>query len=222
MTERSKQTSPKLMKVICVLVLASLVIWVGCKKQPAGQADAERPPQPEPVNTSGDEFPKPDVGPPSGPKVSLNDVIKAAKTWDPSFTTWFGKPAPDFSLTDITGKEHKLSDYRGKDIVLMFWATWCPTCRAELPHLIELRDKNPAEKLAVLAVSRENATLLERFVAREKINFPVISSTVAMPVPYGLVQYIPSTFFIDPQSKIKLAATGVVPLDDIKAVLRAE
>jgi len=174
-----------------------------------------------PLNESPDEPPEIDVVSPTDPKISLNDVIRAARTWDPSFTSWFGKPAPNFTLTDTTGKEHTLSNYAGKDVVLMFWATWCPTCRAEIPHLIELQNSSAEDKPVVLAVSRENVSLLGQFVAREKINFPVISSTTTMPMPYSLVQYIPSTFFIDRDGKIKLAVTGVVPVDEIKAIFRA-
>jgi len=210
--------------VICAIVLAALVIWAGCKRQPSGQATTERPGGPGrsgPANESPGESRDVDVEPPAGSQVSLNDVIKAARTWDTSFISWFGKPAPDFTLTDTTGKEHTLNDYAGKDVVLMFWATWCPTCRAEIPHLNELQNTDAEDKPVILAVSRESVGLLTQFVTREKISFPLISKTATMPMPYSLVQYIPSTFFIDRQGKIKLAVTGMVPVDEIKAIFRA-
>ena len=73
-------------------------------------------------------------------KMALDDVIKGAVTWRPIYTSWYGKPAIDFTLTDIKGKEHKLSDYRGKNVMFVFWATWCGPCLMEIPHLIALRN----------------------------------------------------------------------------------
>ena len=224
MTEQSKQTSRVLTVVICVIVLAPLVIWGGCKRKPSGQANTERPGspgQPGLTDAGSDKTRYVETEQPTGLKPGLNEVIRAAKTWDASFTSWFGKPAPDFTLTDTTGKAHKLSEYAGKDVILLFWATWCPTCRAEIPHLIELQNTNAEDKPVILAVSRESVSSLEGFIAREKINFAVISNTATMPMPYSLVQYIPSTFFIDRQGKIKLAVTGMVPVDEIRAILRA-
>ena len=221
MTEQGRQMSRVLTVAICAIVLSSLVIWAGCKKQPAGQADTERPGQSGPVNERPPESPETDVEPRVASTASLNDVIRAARTWDPSFTSWFGKPAPDFTLTDSSGKKHTLKDYAGKDVVLMFWATWCPTCRMEVPHLNELQNTDAEDKPVILAVSRESASLLAQFVARENISFPVISNTTTLPMPYSLVQYIPSTFFIDRQGKIKLAVTGMVPVHEIKAIFQA-
>ena len=222
MTEQGRQMSRVLTVVICAIVLSSLAIWAGCKKQPARQPDTELPGQSGPVNERPPESPDTDVEPRVASTVSLNDVIRAARTWDPSFTSWFGKPAPDFTLTDISGKKHTLKDYAGKDVVLMFWATWCPTCRMEVPHLNELQNTDAEDKPVILAVSRESVGLLTRFATSEKVSFPVISNTVAMSMPYSLVQYIPSTFFIDRQGKIKLAVTGMVPVDEIKAIFQAK
>ena len=224
MTEQSKQKSRVLTVVICAIVVAGLAIWAGCKKQPAGQADTEGPGGPgEPgaVSESPGESPNTDIESPDSSRISLKDVIKAASTWDVSFASWFGKPAPDFTLTDTTGTEHKLSNYAGKNVALMFWATWCPTCRAEIPHLVDLQNTDAEDKPVILAVSRESVSLLAEYVAREKIGFPVISNTATMRMPYSLVQYIPSTFFIDRQGRIKLAVTGMVPVNEIRAIFQS-
>jgi len=55
-------------------------------------------------------------------------TAEAPKTWDVAFASSFGKEAPDFSVKDIEGRTHKLSDYRGRNVVVVFWATWCPAC----------------------------------------------------------------------------------------------
>jgi peroxiredoxin len=156
----------------------------------------------------------------SGP--SLEDIIKAAKTWEPSFKSWYGKPAPDFTLTDIAGKEHKLQRYRGKNVLLVFWATWCPPCKIEIPHLIELRKTVSKKDLAILAISNENPSVVKKFAAQAKINYTILLDQVPLPAPYSSISAIPSAFFINPEGKIKLGTTGVLSLAEIKAIFNAE
>jgi peroxiredoxin len=154
--------------------------------------------------------------------LSLEDIIKAAKTWEPAFQAWYGKPAPDFTLTDIAGKEHKLSDYRGKNVLIVFWATWCGPCLIEIPHLIELRNTISEDDLAILAISNEIPSVVKKFVAEAKMNYTVLLDPGILPAPYNSIRAIPSSFYIGPDGKFKLASTGLVSLDEIKAIFEAE
>ena len=157
------------------------------------------------------------------PKRNLKNIISNARTWGPVYISWAGEMAPDFTLIDVTGKRHKLSDYRGKNVIIMFWATWCRPCIMELPHLIALRNTVSEDKLAMLAISNEPPALVKRFATREKINYAVFAvNTLAMPAPFRNIASIPSNFFINPDGKIKLATSGLLPLDDLKAILQAE
>ena len=155
-------------------------------------------------------------------KVDLNDIIKAAKTWRSSFQGWYGKPAPDFTLTDISGKEHKLSDYKGKNILIIFWATWCGPCKMEIPHLIELRNTLSESELAMLAISNENPDLVKSFAAKAKLNYTILTDRGGLPAPYNAIRAIPSAFFINRRGNVKLGTTGLVSLEEIKAILEAE
>ncbi|MFA7484588.1 MAG: TlpA disulfide reductase family protein, partial [Phycisphaerae bacterium] len=81
---------------------------------------------------------------------SLQQIISTAQTWQPVYRHLFGKEAPDFALADLNGRQHRLSDYRGKQVLLIFWATWCPPCRAEIPDLIKLRNRFSEDELVIL------------------------------------------------------------------------
>jgi len=147
-------------------------------------------------------------------------IAESLKTWDVAFASSFGKHAPDFSINDITGKAHKLSEYRGRNVVVVFWATWCPACNLEIPHLIELRNMLGEDKLAILAISNEEPEYLKHFAESKGINYTVASlGDNPLPEPFANVTSIPTTFFIDPEGKIKFAAVGVLPLADAKVIM---
>lgn len=153
----------------------------------------------------------------------LNNIIKQAKGWGPTQKQWYGKPASDFNLTGFDGKQHKISDYRGKNVMLIFWATWCGPCKMELPHLIALRNITPQDQLVMLAISNENQNLVKAFAEENKLNYPVFAAnTSAMPKPFNQVRGIPASFFIDPEGKIKLATEGLLSLGAMKAIIKAE
>jgi len=154
---------------------------------------------------------------------SLSQVIESGETWDVAFAAWSGKPAPNFTVTDTDGAEHRLSDYRGRNVLVVFWATWRPACNVEIPHLIELRKQFDENDLAILAVSNETAEHLKQFVAAKGINYSVVPlGDSSLPEPYADVRSIPTSFFIDKQGNIKLAAVGLVSLEDSRAILKSE
>ncbi|HCO92643.1 MAG TPA: hypothetical protein DIU00_01620 [Phycisphaerales bacterium] len=182
------------------------------------------------VNASADEIARiwagrktqVDTTPLAGTGPSLEEIIKAAKTWRPGFESWYGKPAPDFTLTDIAGKKHKLSDYRGKNVLIVFWATWCGPCIREIPDLIKLRNTVSQDKLAILAISNEDPGKVKKFVTQAKMNYTILLDPGVLPAPYNTIRAIPSSFFIDSDGKIKLGSTGMVSLEEIKAIFEAE
>jgi peroxiredoxin len=154
---------------------------------------------------------------------SKEHIVESKKTWDVAFPASFGKDAPDFTVEDIKGKTHKLSDYKGREVVVVFWATWCPACNMEIPHLIELRKMLAEDKLAILAISNEEPEHLKKFAESKGINYTVASlGDSHLPEPFANVTSIPTTFFIGPDGKIKFAAVGVVPLADAKVIMNAE
>ncbi|MBA7638091.1 Thiol-disulfide oxidoreductase ResA [subsurface metagenome] len=217
MSEQKKQTRLWPVLSVSVIILAAVVIWRATIFKPAPQTQTEHQHQHSPFESFAES-----TGDANQPKVSLNNVIKAARTWGPAYTYWYGKMAPDFTLTDIDGKQHKLSDYRGKNVMIIFWATWCRPCLIEMPHLITLRNIINEDKLAMLAISNENPVLVRNFATDRKINYTVLSDTGTMPAPYNQIRGIPCSFFIEPNGKIKLATEGMLSLGEMKAILQAD
>jgi thiol-disulfide isomerase/thioredoxin len=232
MAEQNKQKSPLVAILISAIIIAIIVVWAVVKPksaEPINQGQVNQQDQPSddtttPLTGNAGESSTAETG----LKPSLRGVIDEAKTWGPAFEPWLGRPAPDFGLTDLAGKQHKLSDYRGKNVMLIFWASWCSPCRMEIPHLIELRKTIGQDKLAMLAISligpRNTTEIVKSFLEQNKeINYTVCPAGPGdMPAPYNMVNSIPCSFFIDPQGRIKLATIGLLSLKDMKAILQAQ
>ncbi|MBT5856251.1 TlpA family protein disulfide reductase [bacterium] len=111
--------------------------------------------------------------------------------------------APDFSLQTLDGKELRLSDYKGKVVILNFWATWCGPCRLEIPGLIKLTKKYRQKDVVVIGVSTDtSAGPVASFIQEYGINYPIVMSTREMRQTYGGVTAIPMTFVIDQNQTI--------------------
>ena len=212
---------------VILLVIVAVSQLASCRSdEPEKEETVSENAQPEPTVAAKPDT-TPDTTPVAAPKPVLNDVIKKARYWGPAYTPWYGKAAPDFTLTDINGKEHKLSDYRGKNVMLVFWATWCPPCLVEIPDLIKLRSRFSDENLAILAITDEKPDKVKKFVAAKKMNYTILLEKGKMPNPFGVMRIystsgIPCSFFIKPDGKIKIATTGVLSLNEILAVLQAD
>jgi cytochrome c biogenesis protein CcmG/thiol:disulfide interchange protein DsbE len=125
--------------------------------------------------------------------------------------------APDFVLKDIEGKNVQLSQYRGKVVVVEFWATWCPPCKATIPGLIAVQEKYAGKGLVVLGVSIDEGddlrSKLSAFSKEHKINYPVLLGSEEVSRAYGVMS-IPATFLVGKDQKIISAYKGYV--DDLE------
>lgn len=135
--------------------------------------------------------------------------------------------APDFELTDIrTGKSVRLSDFKGKAVLLNFWATWCPPCRAEIPWLIDLQKQYGSQGLQVLSVAMDDASAatIAKFARDTGINYPVLQGTNKLAEQYGGVDALPVAFFIDREARISKRVFGAASQheveDNVKSVLQ--
>lgn len=135
-----------------------------------------------------------------------------------------GAAAPDFTLTDLQGQPVKLSDLRGKAVVLNFWATWCPPCKEEIPWFIELQKRYGAAGLQVVGVSMDDGDQkdVEKFAAENSINYPVLFGKENVAAQYGGIDYLPTTFYIDRNGVVLDRVFGQPGRDEIERnVMRA-
>lgn len=115
-----------------------------------------------------------------------------------------GYPAPDFALLDLSGREYRLSDLRGKIVFLNVWATWCPPCREEMPSMERLHRSLAGRDFVMLAISEDaqGRQVVEPFVRQLGLTFPVLLDPDGfIPKRYGVTGY-PETFVIDRAGRI--------------------
>lgn len=132
------------------------------------------------------------------------------------------KPAPNFTLEDANGAAVKLSDYKGKVVLLDFWATWCHGCGTEIPWFIEYQDKYKKSGLAVIGVSMDDDgwKVVKPFIAEKKMNYAVLLGTADVAKLYR-VEDMPVTVLIDREGKIAESYFGVVDRAACEARIQA-
>ena len=231
MNKESRRTPIWFLMLLSLALLG--LVSLACRKEPREQSGAQKPPaggsRTAPASARDRTATGADQTAQTGkePQVRLADVIAAARSWYPVFEAFARKPAPDFTVKDIMGQEHKLSSYRGRQALVVIWAPWCGACKMEIPDLVELRKAIPQNQLAILALSPvtpDNTEEMVRLFVQQigTINYAVAAvGTDGLPAPFSAFQYLPTSFFIGPDGTFKLATVGVVPLADMRAILRA-
>ena len=134
--------------------------------------------------------------------------------------------APDFALKDADGKVVKLSDYKGKVVLLNFWATWCGPCKIEIPWFIDFQKtyKDRGFTVIGIAVDDEGWEIVKPYLATKQVNYPVVVGDEMVNTKYGGVEALPTTFVIDKDGKIANTHVGLVSRkeyeSDIEQLLR--
>ena len=126
----------------------------------------------------------------------------------------------DFTLPDLEGRPVSLSDFRGKWVIVNYWATWCPPCLDEIPELVSLHEDN-SDKLVVLGVDYEevNNDYLREFVESQMITYPVVRMDPKPVTRLGPVMGLPTTYIISPQGERMARQEGPVTQEAIEAYI---
>ena len=135
-----------------------------------------------------------------------------------------GVTAPNFDVATLDGRRVKLSDYRGKAVLLNFWATWCSPCKVEMPWFVDLQKKYGNDGLVILGVAMDDseASKIAEFANEMGVNYPVLLGTDKVSEDYGNVEFLPTSFYIDREGKIVGKGEGLLGQADVEQnVLKA-
>jgi thiol-disulfide isomerase/thioredoxin len=130
-------------------------------------------------------------------------------------------PAPTWSLTTLDGKPISPADFKGKVLVVDFWATWCPPCVHEIPGYIEFQKKHRGEKVVVIGLSLDeiSAADVKKFADAKGINYPVAIAPQELLTQFASVEGIPATFVVDRDGKLRFMKVGSAPIEDLEKVV---
>ena len=160
--------------------------------------------------------------------------LVAAATGDTpeSLSPLVGKPAPAFALEDLSGNMVSLSKYKGKALLINFWATWCGPCKLETPWLVDLRNQYASQGFEIIGVSTddidrndkeklgEEKKEIARFVEQMHMPYPVLIEGDLLSKPYGGLDAMPTSFFVDRTGKVVAVQMGITSKDDIASNIR--
>lgn len=185
---------PKLINSVAILILASIFLLVSCSKV---EKQAEKAPQKEEIKENKN-----------------NSTTKKNLEKKEVVDTMIGKIAANIDLVDLDGNKTTLETYKGKVIMLNFWATWCGPCRAEIPDFIKMYEKHEKDGLVIVGISgfREDIESIKKYVSENSMNYPILfvekDAVETLVKNYGGIQGIPTTFLIDKKGVIRFKWVG--------------
>jgi peroxiredoxin len=168
-------------------------------------------------------------------QAAKGELVAEAATGEAKYESpLVSKPAPEFTLEDLQGKKVSLASYKGKAVLLNFWATWCGPCKLETPWLVELRNQYASQGFEVLGISTEgedlaaddkagwahDRTLIGKFVTEEKVPYPMLLDGDSLSKAYGGLDAMPTSFYVDREGTIVAAQMGITSKDEVEANIK--
>jgi peroxiredoxin len=158
------------------------------------------------------------------PETANNQSVQQDVAADEGLPDLRGKRAPEFNLRTVDGKKVSLSDYKGKAVLINFWATWCAPCKIEMPWLVALRSQYAPQGFEILGVNEDDAgtprAKLAKFGQEQGLNYPLLVGDDAMSRKYGGVEFLPTSYFVGRDGKIVAETAGLVSKSEVEASIR--
>ena len=141
-------------------------------------------------------------------------------------------PAPDFTLENLSGKKVSLDSFKGKAVLINFWATWCGPCKIETPWLVALRNQYASKGFEILGLSADDLDLddkaklaeekrdIQKFAQQEHMDYPVLINAGSLDKAYDGLDALPTSYFVDRSGKVVAATLGLTSKDDIENNIR--
>jgi cytochrome c biogenesis protein CcmG/thiol:disulfide interchange protein DsbE len=161
------------------------------------------------------------------------ELVPGANGGAPQFVSPLkGKPAPAFTLEDLSGKKVSLASYKGKAVLINFWATWCGPCKIETPWLVELRNQYAAKGFEILGVSTDDLDpddkqkladekkMIARSAEELHIDYPVLIDGASLSQPYDGLDAMPTSYFVDRTGTVVAVQLGLTSKDDIEGNIK--
>ncbi|MBT9331998.1 TlpA family protein disulfide reductase [Paracidobacterium acidisoli] len=133
-----------------------------------------------------------------------------------------GKPAPSFVVLTLDGRQVSLADYKGKALIVNFWATWCGNCKLEMPWLAQLREQYVSQGFEVVGIVTDGATeqKVRQIADKYGVKYPVLRCNHKTAQAYGGLPYLPESFYIDKTGKVVLEAADASSKEEVEANIR--
>ena len=130
--------------------------------------------------------------------------------------------AVDYELPDMNGQIQSMDQYKGKWVVVNYWATWCSTCMKEMPELINFHENNKDNDAVVVGINFESIErkYLKEFVSDKAIPYTVLNTEPVRVTPIGKVPALPTTYVIDPDGNVVAGSVGIVTQEDLEAYIK--
>jgi thiol-disulfide isomerase/thioredoxin len=140
----------------------------------------------------------------------------------PSSLSVSGQMAPDFGLESLDGKTIHLSDFRGKAVLLNFWATWCQPCKIEMPWFEQLQKQYAPDGLQVIGVAMDDASKedVAKFAKNLGVDYPILLGKENVGDAYGGVQFLPATFYVGHDGRVVDKVFGLKGRDEIEDLIK--
>jgi thiol-disulfide isomerase/thioredoxin len=149
----------------------------------------------------------------------------AAQETDAITSPLLGRPAPGFALHDLAGHPVSLADYRGKAVLINFWATWCTPCQVEMPWFTALQQKYASQGFTVLGIDDkdypEDLSKVPGFVRKMNLNYPVLYGNAKTYAAYGCCDYLPMSYYVDRGGTVRIVTVGLGERDTVESYIRS-